>query len=579
MSVVSAGAGRRRRGTRAWSARRSLAGLTGWALVAPALVLVLVLLVYPLVGVVLRSLDPGGSLAYTHPSFSTTNYRAVADDPAARIILRNTFVIAAIAAVIAVVVAYPVAAHLSRVRPRSAKVLLLLALFPFWTSILVRIYAFQLILGRMDLLFKEIAVIVGMVSYLLPYLILIFYSGMVRIDDGLLRAARTLGATPRQSVQKIFVPLTRPVVYSGTLLVFIIGLGFFLTPALLGGPSNLTVAMYIQQQVNQGTWGDASAMGVGLLVVALVVYYIFDRFFGLERVAGGGNRGPTQIRVEDTSGAPWATRKTRLGLGTWTTLVFVFLIAPLIYVVLVSFSAKSYLTFPPKSFSTRWYQELFDDPAWRQAAWLSLRVAVLTTVLTTAIGLLAALGMTRHRLRGSGLLRALFMLPMIVPVILIAAGVYDLETRISLIGSVRGYALAHTMLALPFSIIIISSALQQVGSSLEEAARSMGAGPIRAFVTVTLPLILPSLLASAAIAFVTSWDEAVVSLFLQVVEPTMPVAIYQFVQQDLRPTVAALSSLILGGLLLIGLASLLVGRVTRRRRLKSTQRAAAALGR
>jgi ABC-type spermidine/putrescine transport system permease subunit II len=187
-------------------------------------------------------------------------------------------------------------------------------------------------------------------------------------------------------------------------------------------------------------------------------------------------------------------------------------------------------------------------------------------VLATVIGLLAAVGMTRGKMRGRRTLRAIFMLPLIVPVILVAAGVYDLELRIHLAGDVLGYALAHTVLALPFTIIIISSALQQVGDSLEEAARSLGAGRIKAFVRVTLPLIMPSVLTAAVIAFVMSWEEVVISLFLYVVQPTLPVAIYQFVQQDLRPTVTALSTLLIAGLVLIGLVWFLVGRVLARRR-------------
>jgi putative spermidine/putrescine transport system permease protein len=540
--------------------------LAGWLLVAPALAIVLVILVYPTIGVVLRSFDGAGALSYTHPKFTLANYRAISADPAARIILRNTFVIAAYAAVLAAAVAYPAAAFISRLSPHRARVLLLLTLFPLWTSVLVRVYAHMLILGRLGLLFTETAVILSMASYLVPYLILIFYSGMVRIDDGLLRAARTLGAGPTQAVRYVFIPLSRPAVWAGTLLAFVIGLGFFVTPALLGGPSDITVAMYIQQQVNIESWGVASAMGVGLLVIALVAYIVLDRFFGVKRLVGSGTRDQLQRRAVDRLPATRRTRAFRVGLGIWTIGVFAFLLLPLVYVVVVSFSAKSYLTLPPTSFSLKWYRALFDDPSWRQSAWLSLRIALMTTVLATGSGLLAALALTRTRIRGKGALNALFVLPVIVPAILIAAGVFDFENRLYLTGTVQGFALGHTVLALPFTVLICTAALQQVGSSLDEAARSLGANRVKAFVYITLPLILPSVAAAAAIAFVTSWDETVISLFLQVIDRPLPVAIYQFMQQSPVPTVAALSTLIIGGVLVGGVVFLIGSRLSAARR-------------
>jgi putative spermidine/putrescine transport system permease protein len=557
-------------------AARTFRGLGPWVLVAPALILVLVFLVYPMIGIVLRSLDPEGALSYTSPQFSTANYSELINDEASRIILSNTLVVAGVAAAISVLIAYPVAAFLSRLPVKKARWLLLLALFPFWTSVLVRIYSLQLILNQVDLLFTQLAVIIGMVSYLLPLLILIFYSAMVRIDDNLLLAARTLGANSGRAFRRIFVPLSRPAVYSGTLLVFVIGLGFFLTPALLGGPGDITVSMYIQQRVIRGSWGLAATMGVCLLVAALIVYYVFDKFFGVEQIVDGG-RGPVNVKVDEGgSNRQWASRNTKLALAGWSALVFAFLIVPLLCIVLLSFSSQSYLRLPPKGLSTNWYSEFFNEPGWRDAAWLSFRVALLTTVFATLMGLLAALGLTRGRMRGRRLLRALFMLPLIIPVILVAAGMYDIELRMKLAGDVLGYALAHTVLALPFTIIIISSALLQVGDSLEEAARSLGAGRVKSFVKVTLPLIMPSVVTAALIAFITSWEEVVVSLFLQVIQPTLPVAIYQFVQKDLRPTVTALSTLLIAGLLLIGLILFLVRRISARRRSSAAPPVAAA---
>ena len=542
--------------------RRAFRSLGAWLLLAPGALLIAVFLIYPLLGVVLRSFDPAGLLSYTDPSFSTVNYSETWSNPTNRIILRNTFVVAAIAAAISVLVAYPTAAFLSRLPIRWARLLLLLALIPFWTSIVVRMYSMQLILRQGDLLFTQTASIIGMVSYLLPYLIIIFYGGMIGIDNDLLRAARSLGARPSRAFWHVFVPLSRPVVLAGALLVFIIGLGFFITPALLGAPSGMTVSMFIQQQVNIAQWGVAAAMGVGLLIAALLVYYLFNMLFDIERLAGSGS----QVRVRETHWERDSSRLTRIGLGVWSLLVFAFLMLPLGYVVLVSFSDQSYLTFPPEGFSLRWYEELFSDPTWAESAWLSLRVALLTTLFATVAGVLAAVALTRGQIPGVKVFRALFMLPLIVPVVLIGAAEFDVASRLHLSGTVLGYAIGHTVLALPFTVVICTTALQQLGVSLEEAARSLGASRLTAFRKVTLPLILPGVAASAAFAFVTSWDEPVMSLFLRGLTPTLPVRIFDNVKQNVEPTVAALSTIVLAGVVLVALLALCLSRLRRTER-------------
>lgn len=541
---------------------RVVRALGAWLLISPGAALIFVFLIYPLVGVVLRSLDPGGLLSYTDPAFSSVNYQQTWSELTNRIIVRNTFTTAAVAVAISVVIAYPTAVLLSRLPARRASVLLLLALIPFWTSVVVRMYSLQLILKQVDLLFTNAATVIGMVSYLVPYLIIIFYGGMVGIDNNLLRAARTLGARPVRAFWHVFVPLSRPVVLAGTLLVFVIGLGFFITPALLGAPSGMTVSMFIQQQVNIAQWGVAAAMGVGLLIAALLVYYAFSMLFDIERLAGSG----AQVRVREESWRRESSRVVRVGLNTWTVLVFGFLLLPLAYVVLVSFSSKSYLTFPPEGFSLRWYRELFSDPTWAESVWLSVRVALLTTLFATVVGLLSAVALTRGELPGARVFRALFMLPLIVPVVLIGAAEFDIQSRLQLPGTVLGYALGHTVLALPFTVVICSTSLRQLGVSLEEAARSLGASKLMAFRKVTLPLVLPSVAASAAFAFVTSWDEPVMALFLRGLTPTLPVHIFDSVKQNLEPTVAALSTIVLGGVLTVAAVAFSLARLRRTRR-------------
>ena len=142
-----------------------------------------------------------------------------------------------------------------------------------------------------DLLFNRTAVIIGMVHILLPFMIIILYSTMIAIDRELQDAARSLGASGFQTFQRVFLPLSMPGVYAGVLLVFIISLGLFITPAVLGGGGDITIAIFVQQQVSILNWGVASAMSMVLLVVTIILFFVFNRLFGGERMVAGALRG------------------------------------------------------------------------------------------------------------------------------------------------------------------------------------------------------------------------------------------------------------------------------------------------
>ena len=186
-------------------------------------------------------------------------------------------------------------------------------------------------------------------------------------------------------------------------------------------------------------------------------------------------------------------------------------------------------------------------------------------VCASALGLISAIGIERARLPGKPLIRAMFLAPLIVPVILVAVALYDFENRLHMAGSITGYVIGHTLLALPITVMVMGNALRSVGTDLEDAARTLGASPSRAFSLVTARLIAPSLVVSALFAFVTSWDEPVVALFLSTGATTLPVHIFNYIQSEVRPTVAAIATMLMTGVLLVGLASLAFGAARRRR--------------
>jgi len=232
-----------------------------------------------------------------------------------------------------------------------------------------------------------------------------------------------------------------------------------------------------------------------------------------------------------------------LALGAMT--VF-FLMAPTLVVVPMSFTASNALTFPPEGFSTRWYEKMVTDPQWSTGFVNSAQVASLTAVLATTLGTLAALGTVRGRFPGRSAVNALILSPLIVPVIIIAIGMFSVFVSWKIAGSVVGLVLAHTALAMPFVVVNVATSLRTMDRNLELAAQSLGAGPVRTFRRITLPLILPGVLAGGLFAFITSWDEVVVSIFLTSARfRTLPAEMWEQVRQVVDPTVAAVSTTLL----------------------------------
>lgn len=251
---------------------------------------------------------------------------------------------------------------------------------------------------------------------------------------------------------------------------------------------------------------------------------------------------------------------TRIILGLFCLLVAVWLVAPTFVVVPMSFNEKKSLAFPPDGFSWQWYENFFTNPDWSSSLVSSLKVATVTAIFATVLGTLAAFGLDRMKSRASGFLRALLITPMVVPGVVLAVGIYAVYLDAHLVGTMTGFVLAHTMLAVPFVIIAVSASLEVFDKRLEIAATSLGASRLVAFRTITLPLIAPGILSGLLFAFVTSFDEIIVALFIT--SPylkTLPVQIFSSITRDADPTVAAVGTLLfITTSLLIG-AGLIIG--------------------
>lgn len=239
-----------------------------------------------------------------------------------------------------------------------------------------------------------------------------------------------------------------------------------------------------------------------------------------------------------------STRGLWLDIVAWT--VMLFLLTPIFITIPMSFSDSQYLAFPPEKWSLRWYRNFFGSSEWMDSAWVSARVAFFTVVLATPLGTAAAYGLDGVKGKRADLMRALLTIPMIVPVVIIAIGVFYIFAWIGLVNTITGLVVAHTVLAIPFVFLIVTSGLAQFDRELELAAVSLGASRWRAFFTVTLPLIQRSIYVGALVALVTSLDEVVVSLFISFGEySTLTRRMFSFLRDQVDPTIAAISTILI----------------------------------
>ncbi|MEM7045014.1 MAG: ABC transporter permease [Pseudomonadota bacterium] len=245
----------------------------------------------------------------------------------------------------------------------------------------------------------------------------------------------------------------------------------------------------------------------------------------------------------------------RLWLYLISALIMIWLVAPTLVVMPMSFSDSQYLEFPPEVWSTRWYGHYFGSSEWMSATATSLSAAFLTMLLATPIGVLAAYGLHASEMRLGRVIFALLITPMIVPLILIAIGAFYVYVKLSILYTLTGLVLAHAMLALPLVLIVTASGLKSYDMNQELAARSLGASRARAFLTVTLPQIRFSVITAALLAFLTSFDEVVVAMFISGGDnATLTRNMFNALRDQIDPTIASISTimiLITSGLMIL----------------------------
>lgn len=549
-------------------------------LTGPALAVLFVVFGIPIILLFLTSLNA--------PTFSLANYQFFFSQSANIRVLYQTVEISLVATAICLLIGYPTAYLIVAAPKRLRMGLIVLIIIPYLTSGLVRTYAWIVILGdkglindllfdrglissALPLIYNRIAVYIGMVHIMLPMMILPLISVMMGIDKSLMAAARSMGARPFAAFWRVFLPLSMPGVRSGSLLVFVICLGFYITPAALGGLKDAMLSTFIASQVKTSfNLARVAAAAFILLGVALVVLSVF----GLD-LAGAHFRKRQQVQnswvdrlrsvrpllhhlgeflarhrrkrwVAQLFQAGHDSRWSKMVGVLFLVLVMFYLLFPEILVIIMSFSAGKYLEFPPSGFSLQWYRSFFSDPSWYTAAWTSVQIGIVVATLSTILGTLAAYGLRSTLPRLRSFLTMVILTPITFPSIVVAIATYFGLLKLGLLGSTAGIVLAHTITAIGFVVVIVSATLANFDPRLEQAAMSMRAGPFRTFMRVTLPLIRPGIIGGAVFAFLASFDEVVItSLIAGLSVRTLPLKMWEDIRHQIDPTIAAVATLLI----------------------------------
>ena len=265
-----------------------------------------------------------------------------------------------------------------------------------------------------------------------------------------------------------------------------------------------------------------------------------------------------QAGRDQTFGIDWASMILKIICG----LIAFYLILPILIVLPMSFSSAEFLTFPPPGLSLKWFQRYFRDSSWVDPTIVSLQVALMAMLLSTTLGTLASMALVRVRMRGKSLINTFILFPMIIPVIILSIALYSFLTRIGLLGSRAGLVLGHSLLCIPFVVITVSASLKGFDVTLEKAAMICGATRFRAFMKITFPIIRPGLISGALFAFIISFDEIVISMFICGINTkTLPMKMWEGIRMEVNPVIAAVSTL----LILLSIVLLLSAEIVRRR--------------
>ena len=546
-----------------------------------------------------------------------TNYFAILRDPFYLDSLRTTFVLSVVATAVTLIIGYPAAYILARLRSRWTAALLAAIMLASFISVPIKILGIVVIFsrdGRLNQLLKwlniasepitvlgnSLGVVLGFAHYTLGFVILLLYSVIQTIPRSYEEAAQVHGAGRARILWRVVLPLSLPGLAAAALTTFNLNMGAFTVAVLLGGGRVLTLPVLIQRSIFlESKYAQAGALAAVLLVFVIVANLLFQG--GVLRRSSAGRWGrrarsergaasgvvpgvssPERIHLRFEASARGLYRLAQrfpmnvvgprlrmIGAASWLGAVYVFLLAPLVVVAGASLNGGArrlaYVEFPPRQLSLDWY---FSIPASQfRALALSIVLASVACFVAIALAVPAALGLVRSDIPGKRMIAAAFRAPLQIPAVVIGLAFFQSYYLVSdiigfnLVGSFIGLLIAHVFFIMPYVFGSTVAIVERFDLRLEGAALSLGASPWRSFRRVMLPVILPGIYSGAIYAFMASFTDVPVTVFLtgpHIV--TYPVEIFDTMRNDFDGTLLASCTLVIG----ISVVIMLIGQRTAR---------------
>lgn len=497
-----------------------------------------------------------GYFAFTDPHGAFTLKNLTEVGQYSNVFLRSIW-LGLIATVISLLMGYPLAYLISRTGPHRQAILIMLIMLPMWMNFLLRTYAWMTLLedsgiintflvsiglGRLHLINTAGAVVLGMVYNYIPYMILPIYSVLTKIDQSVIEAAQDLGAGRRKVFLKVTLPMSMPGVISGVTMVFVPSVSTFIISKMLGGGGNLLIGDLIDMQFLGSAYNPnlGSAISLVLMVLILICMGIMNQFDEGGSEDGGGDADMTKT-------------VSRL----YMALVYLFLYAPIFILIIFSFNDSSTMSRSLWSgFSLRWYRQLFQDRLIMEALQNTLIIALISSLGATAIGTAAAIGINGMKRFTRKAVMNITNFPMVNPEIVTGVSLMLLFVFFArAMGGVSlgmvSLILAHVTFSLPYVILSVLPKLRQMDPHLYEAAQDLGCPPVKSFLKVVLPEIIPGVVTGMIMAFTLSIDDFVISYFTSGTTQTLPIYIYSMTRKRISPEINALSTLLFGTILVL----------------------------
>lgn len=489
---------------------------------------------------------------------SLVNYARLWNSSGFWVLLLRTLSYSFAGCLIATLIAYPLAYYVGRMAGRNKAFLTILIVLPLWISLLMRIFAWRIILGQSGVLngfllssgildapseaflYSPTAVVIVFAYISVPFIFISTMGAFEKIPRDLIEASQDSGASSLQTFLHLIWPLTRRNLAIGVSLAFLVTVGDFVTPAMIGGIDGTTLGVVISTQFGfANNWPYGAAVAVALMLSVILLLGIL---FALTPVRGVMAGGENEAKVDSFDAS--ALRKRRVGAVGYT-LAIVYLYAPLAIIVLFSFNAANLQTLPLQGLTLEWYRELANDASLIEAAQRSILVAFLVVLVSVVVGTLFALIVHYSKPKGARMFEMAFALPIATPGVVLGIEMV-LGTEIFGIPSgIPRIVVGQMSFVMPVTFLLLLVRLRRLDPSLMEASLDLGATRWQSFAHVLFPMIRGTIAAGAFLGLTLSADDVMVTLFLSGGAPTLPIWVFNQMRFGFTPSINAVFSILL----------------------------------